>query len=101
MREIEATITEPFVLVSSLETSDGGKSGILSEVSRGIAAKVIAEGRAVLASEVEIRRYADEQAAARKAAEKAELAKRLQVAILAEPAQSEEASQPKASTPKK
>jgi hypothetical protein len=84
LREIEANIAEPYVLISSLETADGGRPGVVSEVSRAIAAKLIAEGRAVLAGEEEIRRFTEEQAAAKKAAEKAELAKRVHVAILAE-----------------
>ena len=85
MREIEGTISEPFVLIVSLETPDGGKAGMVTEVSRFNAAKMIIEGRAVLANESEKEAYIARQEAARKAAEKAELAKRVQVAILADP----------------
>jgi hypothetical protein len=85
MREIESTIVESFPLVVSLETPDGGKPGMVTEVSRATAAKMIIEGRAVLANETEKENYERQQAAARKAAEKAELAKRVQVAILANP----------------
>ena len=87
VREIEAGIREPYVLISSLETPDGGKPGIVSEVSRAIAAKTIAEGRAALATEEEAKRYTETQIAAKQAAEKALLAKRLQLAIIAEPGQ--------------
>lgn len=101
MREIEANIKDPYVLISSLETADGGKPGVISEVSRELAAKAIAQGRAVLASDAEIRRYAEEHAAAKKAIEKAEFARRLQVAIIAETGEpSEQTSQPK-TTPKR
>jgi hypothetical protein len=85
VREIEANIKESYVLISSLETADGGKPGVLSEVSREIAAKVIAEGRAIVASDAEVKRFAEEQSFAKKAAEKAALARRLQVAIIADP----------------
>lgn len=82
MREIESTISEPYPLVISLETPDGGKAGMTTEVSRLNAARMIIEGRAVLANEGEKQAYREQQAAARAAAEKAELAKRVQVAIL-------------------
>ncbi|MBV9781997.1 MAG: hypothetical protein JOY62_18695 [Acidobacteriaceae bacterium] len=47
-----------------------------------MAAKMIVEGRAVLASEEEKELYRSKQANARQAAEKAELARRVQVAII-------------------
>jgi len=84
MREIENTIAEPFVLIASLETPDGGKAGMLTEVTRFVAAKMIIEGRAVLANEGQKEAFAAQQEALRKAAAKAELAKRVQVAILAD-----------------
>jgi hypothetical protein len=84
MREIESSINEPFPVVVSLETPDGGKAGMLTEVSRSNAAKMIIEGRALLADEAEKETYREQQAALRSAAEKADLAKRVQVAILAD-----------------
>ncbi len=84
LREIEATISEPHAFVSSLETSDGGKPGIVTEVARELAAKLIAEGRAALASKAEKERFLEQQAAARAAAQKAEMARRLQVTIVSE-----------------
>ena len=85
MREIEASIVDSFVLVVSLETPDGGKAGMVTEVSRLSAAKMIIEGRAVLANESQKETYMAQQEAARKAAEKLDLTKRIQVAILADP----------------
>ncbi|MBV8069260.1 MAG: hypothetical protein JO270_05105 [Acidobacteriaceae bacterium] len=84
VREIEASIAAAYVVVVSLETSDGGKPGVCSEVSREAAAKLIAEGRAALADEHTAKHFYDAQACAREAAEKAQLAKRLQVAIIPE-----------------
>jgi hypothetical protein len=82
IREIEASLPEEFPIVVSIETGDGGRAGILSEVARWNAARMIVEGRAVLATPDQIDEYRAQQAAARKAAEKAEMAKRIQVAIV-------------------
>jgi hypothetical protein len=84
IRQIEATLSEMFPLVVSLETPDGGKPGLVSEISREQAAKLIVEGRAVLASEEEKELYREQQASAREAAEKSELAKRVQIAIVSD-----------------
>jgi len=85
LREIESSLTESYPLVVSLETSDGGKPGLVSEVSRATAAKLIVEGRAILADDKARAEYREHQAAAKKAAEKSELAKRVQIAIISEP----------------
>jgi hypothetical protein len=84
IRETEAALTDEFPLVVSLENSDGGKPGTISEVSRELAAKSIVEGRAVLANESQKQAYLEQQASHKKAAERAELARRVQV-VLAEP----------------
>ena len=84
LREIEAGFEDEFPVVVSLDTPDGGKAGLISEVSRANAAKMLLEGRAVLATKEQKAQFAAQQAAARKAAEQAELAKRVQVAILSE-----------------
>ncbi|MFL6352376.1 MAG: hypothetical protein ACJ74Z_11080 [Bryobacteraceae bacterium] len=84
IRQIEATLGEMFPLVVSLETPDGGKPGLVSEISRELAAKMIVEQRAVLASEEEKELYREQQAYAREAAEKAEVAKRVQIAIVSD-----------------
>jgi hypothetical protein len=85
IREVEASIAEPDTFVVSLETADGGKAGIVSEVPRAIAAKLIVEARASLATKAERDGFLEQQAAVRAAAQKAELARRLQVAIVSEP----------------
>jgi hypothetical protein len=84
IREIEARLEEKYPVVVSLETTDGGKAGVITEVSQITAAKLIFEGRAALATEAEKQAYREQQAIARKMAAKAELAKRLQVAIIAD-----------------
>ena len=55
-----------------------------SEVSRLNAAKLIAEGRAVLATEEQKARFVEARKSAREAAEQAEMARRLQVTIVSE-----------------
>lgn len=84
LRETEANIPDSYPLVMSLETEDGGKAGLITEVHRHVAAKMIVEGRAVLANEEEKNRYREQQISAQKTAEKEQLAKRLQVAIVTE-----------------
>lgn len=82
LRETEAAIADEFPIVISLETPDGGKPGIASEVSRLSAAKMIIEGRAMLADEAAKAEFKEKQLAAREALERADLARRLQVAIV-------------------
>ncbi len=50
IRSVENEIKEPHVVVLSLDTPDGGKAGLRTEVSRGHAAKMVVEGSARLAS---------------------------------------------------
>jgi len=82
LREAEANIPDVHPLVMSLETEDGGKAGLITEVHRHIAAKMIVEGRAVLANEEEKARYREQQLLSQLAAEKEQLARRVQVAIV-------------------
>jgi len=82
--EAESNIHEQYPLLVSLETEDGGKAGVMSEVTREIAAKMIVEGRAALATQADKEQYCERQASAKKSVESAELARRVQVAIISE-----------------
>ena len=84
IREVEATIDEAHTFVSSLETPDGGKAGMISEVPRSVAAKMIVEGRAMLATKGDREQYLEEQSAARSTAKQADLARKLQVTIVSD-----------------
>jgi hypothetical protein len=84
IKDTEATVDEPYPLVVSLETPDGGKPGAIIEVSRREAARAIVEGRAVMASEEQKKSYFEQGAARRKSAEKVELSRRLQIAIVSD-----------------
>jgi hypothetical protein len=53
VRTIESTLPSPFVVIVSIETADGGKADVFSEVATLVAAKQIAEGRARAATDQE------------------------------------------------
>jgi hypothetical protein len=82
IRETEAKISEPFPIIASLETHDGGKAGVLTEVSRPLAAKAVVEGVARLATEEEARAFRATRAEAHRAAEEAAAAAKVQLAVL-------------------
>ena len=54
LRSIEANIPTSYVVVVSQETPDGGRAGVQTEVRREMAARLVIEGRARLASEEEM-----------------------------------------------
>jgi hypothetical protein len=82
IREVETTIADEFPLVVSRETADGGKPGMTTEVPRKLAAKMIVEGQARLATPEEAQANRNELAEARRMAEQAAIATRLQVSVL-------------------
>ena len=84
IEELKTTMTDGYQMVVSLETPDGGKAGLVSEVSRANAAKLIAEGRAVLASEEQKQQLLEKQRLARETAKQAEMARQLQVTLVSE-----------------
>jgi hypothetical protein len=57
IRILEQEIGDPHVVVVSLETPDGGKPGVKTEVSRENASRMIVEGRARLATKSEVEDY--------------------------------------------
>lgn len=85
LREIESGLVDSYPVVISLETSDGGKAGVISEVSRETAAKLIVDGRAAIASEQQKEAFLQQLETRKRTAEKLELARRVQVAIIADP----------------
>lgn len=84
IKDTEETIREQYPLIVSLETTDGGKAGVAVEVSRREAAKALVENRAVLADEQQKKEYFEREAARKKSAEKSELSRRLQIAIISD-----------------
>lgn len=81
IREFESSIVEPFVVVVSHETADGGKEGLLTEVPKAVAAKMIADGRGRLASEEAAREFQEKKAEAKKAVETDATANRMQATL--------------------
>ena len=84
LRKIEREITDAHVVVVSHETPDGGRPGQLAEVSRTIAARLILEGRARLAT---IEESAEFRAAAQQGVQEArqrEMAGKVQVNVISE-----------------
>ena len=84
VEETEQIIGAPYVVVVSEATPDGGKAGLVSELSRAVAAKLIAEGRARLATEAEAREFRLSRERARETAEQERLANRVQVTVVSE-----------------
>lgn len=83
IREIEAKIVDEFPLVISSETPDGGKEGTKTEVPKRLAAKLIVEGLARLASAEEKSLHLALQEEAIRAAEQLAAAAKVQVTVLA------------------
>ncbi|HVW85783.1 MAG TPA: hypothetical protein VHB50_13935 [Bryobacteraceae bacterium] len=82
IREAEALLDGEYIVVVSLATSEGGKEGVLTEAPRSIAAKLIAEGRARVASEEETAEFRESIRAARRRFEEEEAARRVQVMVI-------------------
>lgn len=84
IRNIEAEIATPCAVIISLETADGGKAGQPKEVSRRLAARLVAEGKARLATQEEAAEYyAAERQLIVEAEQKATQSK-LQIALVSE-----------------
>jgi hypothetical protein len=82
IRLIESTITPSFVVLVGLETPEGGKAGTPTEASRLVASKLIAEGRARLATSDEADTFYESHAEARREAEARSAAQRMQVTLV-------------------
>jgi len=82
IRNQRSTIRDEFPIVVSNETPDGGKSGALTEVPRDLAAKLLVDGAARLANEVEAREFRQAQADMRKAVEDERAVSRVQVTLV-------------------
>ena len=82
IREAEAKISGDFAVITSLDTPDGGKAGVVSEVQRSMAAKLFVERRARLASVEETDRYHAQMAAIRERVANPDSLKGMQVAVI-------------------
>ena len=82
VREAEASITEEHPVMVSLPTSEGGKPGVRTEVPRAVAARLIAEGRARVATPVEAEEFREGHREAKAKHEQQEAARRVQVVMI-------------------
>ena len=84
LRKVEKEIPDEHVVVVSHETPDGGKAGQKTEVSRAVAAMMIVEGKARLATREEAAQFHKAVAEQRRVAEQATMAERVQVNLISE-----------------
>jgi len=82
IRAMEESLKDPSVVLVSLETPDGGRAGVRSEVPRRIAAKMIVEGGARLATTEEAREFEEQKAEAKRQADQLAAASRMQFAVI-------------------
>ena len=84
LRKLEQEISDPHVVVVSLETADGGRAGQKSEVTRVIAARSILEGRARLATAEETAEYRKAIDQALQDAEQRAISEKVQLNVISE-----------------
>ena len=82
IREIEQTLVEPFVVIESIETADGGKDGLLTEVPKPLAAKMITDGRARLATEQAVREFYEKKAEAKRTVDQETITNKMQMMLV-------------------
>jgi hypothetical protein len=84
MRQVEASLGEGDVVIISQETPDGGRAGIASEVAKGVAAKMIVEGRARSATPEESNAFREKTAEAKRLADQIAAAGRMQITVISD-----------------
>jgi hypothetical protein len=97
LREKAAELSDGDQMVVSLATADGGVEGVVSEVPKTVACRLLVEGRARLASVEEAEAHRKEQDNARKAWLKAQAAQRIHVQLMNGLEQDAQAKKPRRS----
>jgi hypothetical protein len=82
IRDTQAKIADPFPVIESCETPDGGMAGRLTEVTPSLAAKLIVEGLARLAKEEDAVAFREARAKAKQSADEARAAAKVQMTFL-------------------
>ena len=82
IRELETKIPDEFPVVVSRETGDGGKDGTLTEVPRRLAAKMVVEGLARIASRAEADTFRQTIIEAKRAADQLAEVSKVQLTVL-------------------
>ncbi len=84
VRQLEKEIPGNHAVVVSAETPDGGRPGQTAEVAKGVAARMIVEGKARLATPEECEQRQSEVARGIEMAKKRELMGKAQVRLLSD-----------------
>lgn len=84
IREVAATIASESVVLVSRATPGGGRAGCLTEVPREVAARMLVEGVADLATEAEAARFTQETRNLQAEEESRRAAARIQVSVISE-----------------
>src|SRR5689334_8841072 len=82
IRETEAGMKDEYPVIVSRDTGDGGKEGTMTEVPRRLAARMVVDGSARMASVEEMDAFRMRQTEALRSAEQAAAAARLQISVL-------------------
>lgn len=82
VREAEAALTDEHIVMVSLATPEGGKAGVRTEAPRAIAARLIAENRARVASADEAAEFHETNRAAMEKYQEDEAARHVQVVVM-------------------
>jgi hypothetical protein len=82
IRDERRQIADEFPIVVSHETPDGGRKGRMTEVTRDLAAKLLVDGTAHLASDTEAAEFRQRQADMRKAAQDELAASKVQLTVV-------------------
>jgi hypothetical protein len=82
IQEAEASLQDDFPVMSGKDTGNGGSSSVLTETTRAIAAKMLVEGTADLASPEQAAAFRQQQADALRLVQDAADAGRVQVAVV-------------------
>ena len=82
LHELESKMPEAHVLVVSVETGDGGKEGVITEVPRRNACQLILEGRARRADQKEVGEFRFQEALEREEFQRAKAASRVHVQLV-------------------
>jgi hypothetical protein len=82
IRDTESQIPDVYPLIVSQETDNGGKAGSCAEVTRAVAAKMITEGTARLATAAEAKTYREDRAEAKRIVDEAAEVAKVQVTVV-------------------
>jgi hypothetical protein len=82
IRETHSKIGQPFPIVVSHETQDGGKPGVMTEVPCAVAAKMVVEGTARLATPKEEEAFRTARSEAKREADAAAEAAKVQMTLV-------------------